>query len=87
MTGFAVRNDFDLSDLKNINANLDIINPNLIINCAAFTSVDNVEYDFESAILLIIGRLNLFQNGVTIIIAGLYIFPLIMFMTKTYRCQ
>ena len=46
---FTSRNDFDLSDLKNINANLDIINPNLIINCAAFTSVDNAEYDFESA--------------------------------------
>ncbi len=46
---FTGRHNFDLSNLKNINAKLDTINPNLIINCAAFTSVDNAEDDFKSA--------------------------------------
>ncbi len=49
---FTGRDNFDLSDLDNINISLDSINPNLIINCAAFTSVDNAEDDFESANIL-----------------------------------
>ena len=49
---FTGHDNFDLSDLKNINASLDTINPNLIINCAAFTSVNNAEDDFESANIL-----------------------------------
>ena len=44
---FTGHDNFDLSDLKNINASLDTINPNLIINCAAFTSVNNAEDDFD----------------------------------------
>lgn len=40
---------FDLSDLKNINVFLDKYIPEIIINCAAYTSVDNAEFDFESA--------------------------------------
>ncbi|SVA55928.1 uncharacterized protein METZ01_LOCUS108782, partial [marine metagenome] len=49
---FTGHDNFDLSDLKNINVSLDTINPNLIINCAAFTSVNNAEDDFESANIL-----------------------------------
>ena len=49
---FTGHDNFDLSDLKNINVSLDIINPNLIINCAAFTSVNNAEDDFELANIL-----------------------------------
>ena len=42
---------FDLSDLKNINVFLDKSKPDIIINCAAYTLVDNAEVDFEIAIL------------------------------------
>tara|TARA_Y100001954_G_C15814505_1_gene606789 strand:+ start:3092 stop:3949 length:858 start_codon:yes stop_codon:yes gene_type:complete len=49
---FTGRDNFDLSNLKNINVSLDIINPNLIINCAAYTSVNNAEDDFKSANIL-----------------------------------
>ena len=31
---------FDLSDLKNINVFLDKSNPDIIINCAAYTAVE-----------------------------------------------
>ena len=46
---FLDSNNFDLSDLRNINVNLDTISPNVIVNCAAYTSVNNAEDDFESA--------------------------------------
>ena len=40
---------FDISDLMNINVFLDKCNPDVIINCAAYTAVDNAEVDFENA--------------------------------------
>ena len=40
---------FDISDLMNINFFLDKCNPDVIINCAAYTAVDNAEVDFETA--------------------------------------
>ena len=40
---------FDISDLMNINVFLDRCNPDVIINCAAYTAVDNAEIDFEKA--------------------------------------
>ena len=40
---------FDISDLMNINVFLDKCNPDVIINCAAYTAVDNAEVDFETA--------------------------------------
>ena len=40
---------FDISDLININVFLDKCNPDVIINCAAYTAVDNAEVDFEKA--------------------------------------
>ena len=40
---------FDLSDLKNINVFLDKSSPDIIVNCAAYTAVDNAEVDFENA--------------------------------------
>ena len=40
---------FDISDLININFFLDKCNPDVIINCAAYTAVDNAEVDFETA--------------------------------------
>jgi len=46
---FSDSNIFDLSDLKNISVFLDKCNPDIIINCSAYTSVDNAEYDFETA--------------------------------------
>ena len=46
---FSDSNIFDLYDLKNISVFLDKCNPDIIINCAAYTSVDNAEHDFETA--------------------------------------
>jgi dTDP-4-dehydrorhamnose reductase len=46
---FSDRDKFDLSNLKNINVFLDKCNPNVIINCAAYTLVDNAEDDFNTA--------------------------------------
>ena len=40
---------FDISDLININVFLDKCNPDVIINCAAYTLVDNAEDDFNTA--------------------------------------
>ena len=46
---FTDRQSFDISDQDNIDVYLDICKPNIIINCAAYTSVDNAEDDFEPA--------------------------------------
>ena len=46
---FADSDMFDLSDLKNINIFLDKYIPDIIVNCAAYTAVDNAEVDFENA--------------------------------------
>ena len=46
---FTDRQSFNISDLDNINIYLDICQPNIIINCAAYTSVDSAEDDFELA--------------------------------------
>jgi dTDP-4-dehydrorhamnose reductase len=46
---FLDRQNFDISNLRNIHANLDKISPNIIVNCAAYTSVDNAEDNFDSA--------------------------------------
>lgn len=46
---FCDREKFDISDLENINNYLNSISPNLIINCAAYTSVDKAESDYEQA--------------------------------------
>ena len=46
---FTDRQSFDLSDLHNIDIYLDTCKPKMIINCAAYTLVDNAEHDFETA--------------------------------------
>jgi len=46
---FTDRKSFNISDLKNINVYLNKCNPNIIINCAAYTDVDKAEDDFEIA--------------------------------------
>ena len=46
---FTGRQSFNISDLNNINIYLDISKPDIIINCAAYTSVDKAEDDFEFA--------------------------------------
>ena len=46
---FTDRQSFNISDLENVNVYLDKCNPNIIINCAAYTAVDRAEDDFEFA--------------------------------------
>ena len=46
---FTDRQSFNLSDQDNIYVYLEICKPNIIINCAAYTSVDRAEDDFENA--------------------------------------
>lgn len=46
---FSDRRTFDISDLDNINFFLDKFNPDVIINCAAYTLVDRAESDFKLA--------------------------------------
>ena len=46
---FTNRQYFDIFDLDNINVYLNNYNPDIIINCAAYTYVDNAEDDFETA--------------------------------------
>jgi len=46
---FLDRNDFDLLNLKKIDSVLNKYIPDVIINCAAFTSVDDAEINFEQA--------------------------------------
>jgi dTDP-4-dehydrorhamnose reductase len=44
---FSIIDDLDLSNLNSINSYLDRVNPHIIINCAAYTNVDNAETDSE----------------------------------------
>ncbi len=44
--------ELDLIDFKNLNKNLSKINPDLIINCAAYTNVDKAETEQDLANLL-----------------------------------
>ena len=46
---FTDRQSFNLSDQDNIYVYLEICKPDVIINCAAYTAVDNAEVDFENA--------------------------------------
>jgi dTDP-4-dehydrorhamnose reductase len=49
---FADRTDLDLSDLEVLSSKLDSINPQFIVNCAAYTAVDRAESEFELADVL-----------------------------------
>ena len=49
---FADRSVLDLSDLKTISQVLDEIQPQIIINCAAYTAVDKAETETELADIL-----------------------------------
>ena len=49
---FTGHDEFDLSDLSTININLSTINPNIIINCCAYTDVDEAEDNYEPANIL-----------------------------------
>ena len=46
---FTDRLSFNISDLENVNVYLNKPNPDIIINCAAYTAVDRAENDFETA--------------------------------------
>jgi dTDP-4-dehydrorhamnose reductase len=49
---FADRSVLDLSDLASISNTLDVIQPQFIINCAAYTAVDKAETETELADVL-----------------------------------
>ncbi|MDC0910346.1 dTDP-4-dehydrorhamnose reductase, partial [Flavobacteriaceae bacterium] len=49
---FTNHQSFDISDLSNINLYLNECKPNIIINCAAYTSVDRAEDDFKNAYII-----------------------------------
>nr|WP_314865774.1 dTDP-4-dehydrorhamnose reductase [uncultured Flavobacterium sp.] len=49
---FADRSVLDLSDLESISNTLDRIQPQIIINCAAYTAVDKAEMEIELADVL-----------------------------------
>ena len=53
---FADRMVLDLNDLVSISNVLDRIQPQLIINCAAYTAVDRAETETELADIIIIRR-------------------------------
>ncbi len=46
---FSDISEFDLTNLDKIQIFLDNVNPDVIINCAAYTDVDNAEKEFELA--------------------------------------
>lgn len=46
------REQLDITDAVSIEKTLDLINPDLIINCAAFTNVDACETEIEKAFLV-----------------------------------
>jgi dTDP-4-dehydrorhamnose reductase len=49
---FTDQQELDLSDLENLKAKISIINPSIIINCAAHTAVDKAESEVELADVL-----------------------------------
>ena len=49
---FTDLHELDLSDLKNLDSKISKISPSLIINCAAYTSVDKAESENELANIL-----------------------------------
>ena len=49
---FTDRGEFDLMDLKNLKDKISNINPDILINCAAYTAVDKAESEIESADIL-----------------------------------
>ena len=46
---FSSRNQIDYLNFNDITKKLNIISPNYIINCAAYTNVDNAEIDKDNA--------------------------------------
>jgi dTDP-4-dehydrorhamnose reductase len=49
---FTDQDELDLSDLKNLESNISKISPSIIINCAAYTSVDKAESDIKLSNIL-----------------------------------
>lgn len=46
---FSDRGELDLTDLKNLKDKISRINPDILINCAAYTAVDKAESEFKLA--------------------------------------
>lgn len=55
-------NEFDLSKIESISKKLDLVNPDIIINCAAYTNVDKAESELDIAELVNFKAVDLISN-------------------------
>lgn len=73
-------NELDISDLNNLELNINLIKPDLIINCAAYTNVDKAETERELAMSInfsavdILSKWSAFNNSKLIHISTDYVF-------------
>ena len=55
-------NEFDLSKIESISKKLDLVNPDIIVNCAAYTNVDKAELELDIAELVNFKAVDLISN-------------------------
>lgn len=55
-------NEFDLSKIESISKKLDLVNPDIIVNCAAYTNVDKAESELDIAELVNFKAVDLISN-------------------------
>lgn len=60
---FFSRGELDINDLESLSERLQSINPDIIINCAAMTNVDNCEIDSEKAFDINAYAISHFKNN------------------------
>ena len=78
---FSTIKTLDLSRLETINSFLNVINPSVIINCAAYTNVDKAEAEHELAEILNYKAVDFISSWSSDNKKSLFIFQLIMFLT------
>jgi len=60
---FFSRDELDINDIDSLSERLQSINPDIIINCAAMTNVDNCEIDSEKAFNINAYAISHFKNN------------------------